>query len=142
MRTQKAGRVAYGIVFYVQFALQSGKIIEIKTDKHGKAWYYMTDLQSTNLYPQRSNDFRFSRAGKTLYLSTWFGLEVWHKKTSIKFRIPAFYRKTTYGLCQNCNQDKTDDYKTKDGEVITPLPAQNFRMTWQEQGGTDLFFKL
>ena len=124
MKTQKAGRVAYGTDYYFQFPLQSGELIEIHTDQRGQAWYYMTNLQSTRLYAQNSGDFSFRKAGKTLYLSTWFGLEVWHKKKSYKLRIPAFYRKQTYGLCQNCNQDITDDFTTKDGELVTPFPAR------------------
>ena len=40
------------------------------------------------------------------------------KVNTVEIRVPGFYNNLTHGLCANNNKEITDDYTTKEGEVL------------------------
>ena len=123
MNTQPVRHVSRIEYMYLTFPAKDGTLLEIETDAYGGAQIYMNGAW-VKLNPQNTADFQVKKIRKLLRVQTWFGLTIWHKKSKYSIQAPAFYRKHTFGLCQNSNENKYDDYTSKDGEIFTYPPQR------------------
>ena len=131
MNTKKLRHVSAIEYMYFTFPTRVGELIEIETDRYGKSNIYIAGVWY-QLYPQKNADFTFTKRGKALFVETWFGMKIYHKRLTYEATVPAYYQSETFGLCGNGNKDKLDDYTKKDGEVLPFPPQGGYKRTWQE----------
>ena len=75
------------------------------------------------IYPGDNGDFVLTKAGNKITITTWHGFIVSQAVNTVDIRVPGYYHGRTYGLCGDNNKDETNDYMTKDWEVL-PYPPQ------------------
>ena len=130
--TEPIRHVSRNSKIYVSFPLQSGEMIEFELDTSGKPHFYMKATGWKRAYPQRSNEFKFRQRGKKQILRTWFGLIVNLRGRNLRIIAPAFYDGQTYGLCQNKNQDQSDDFTMHDGTELTYHGHNGYKLSNSE----------
>ncbi|XP_075948899.1 alpha-tectorin-like [Anarhichas minor] len=72
-------------------------------------------------------------SGFSVIVSTDFGLEVsYDTNYYVRIRVPYTYQNATCGLCGNFNNDRRDDFRTRQGEVVSS--DVDFANSWQALG--------
>ncbi|KAK2820378.1 hypothetical protein Q5P01_023337 [Channa striata] len=84
------------------------------------------------LYP-RNGSIQVYESGFSIIVSTDFGLEVSYDTYHyVKISLPYTYQNSTCGLCGNFNNDPGDDFRTRQGQVVSS--AVVFGNSWQASG--------
>uniref|UniRef100_A0A3Q3KL34 VWFD domain-containing protein n=1 Tax=Monopterus albus TaxID=43700 RepID=A0A3Q3KL34_MONAL len=72
-------------------------------------------------------------SGFSVIVSTHFGLEVSYDTNHyVRISVPYTYQNATCGLCGNFNNDPRDDFRTRQGEVVSSDVV--FANSWQVSG--------
>ncbi|KAK9530401.1 hypothetical protein VZT92_011903 [Zoarces viviparus] len=72
----------------------------------------------------------------SVIVSTDFGLEVSYDTNHyVRIRVPYTYQNATCGLCGNFNNDRRDDFQTRQGEVVSS--DVDFANSWQASGDNE-----
>ncbi|XP_075948901.1 alpha-tectorin-like [Anarhichas minor] len=75
-------------------------------------------------------------SGFSVIVSTDFGLEVSYDTNHyVRIRVPYTYQNATCGLCGNFNIDRRDDFRTRQGEVVSS--DVDFANSWQASGDNE-----
>ena len=70
------------------------------------------------------------QSGFSAIISTDFGLEVsYDTSLFVRIRLPYTYQNATCGLCGNFNNNTRDDFKTRQGEIVSS--DVEFANSWQ-----------
>uniref|UniRef100_A0A3Q1J492 VWFD domain-containing protein n=1 Tax=Anabas testudineus TaxID=64144 RepID=A0A3Q1J492_ANATE len=81
----------------------------------------------------RNNSVQVYRSGFSVVVSTDFGLEVSYDNYHyVTISVPYTYQNATCGLCGNFNNDPSDDFRTRQGVVVSSDVV--FANSWQTSG--------
>ncbi|KAK2820377.1 hypothetical protein Q5P01_023336 [Channa striata] len=84
------------------------------------------------LYP-RNGSIQVYESGFSIIVSTDFGLEVSYDTDHyVKISLPYTYQNSTCGLCGDFNNDPRDDFRTRQGQVVSSDMV--FGNSWQASG--------
>ncbi|KAM6899098.1 alpha-tectorin-like [Lycodopsis pacificus] len=75
-------------------------------------------------------------SGFSVIVSTDFGLEVSYDTNHyVRIRVPYTYQNATCGLCGNFNNDRRDDFQTRQGQVVSS--DVDFANSWKASGDNE-----
>ena len=101
-------------------------MIEVEMDMDGNTAIFEHG-KWTKLAPGDYGDIELTKIGRKATIRTWNGIVVSQAVNTVDIRVPGFYNDITYGLCGNNNKDKTDDYMTKDGQILEYNPGRGYQ---------------
>ncbi|XP_053722445.1 IgGFc-binding protein-like [Synchiropus splendidus] len=107
------------------------QVIEIVRGHHGQAKVNGV-FESTPL-SLNNGSIQIYQSGFSVIVSTVFGLEVSYDANHyVKIGLPYAYQNATCGLCGNFNQRRQDDFRTREGQIVTS--DVTFANSWRAQG--------
>uniref|UniRef100_A0A3Q3BEZ5 VWFD domain-containing protein n=1 Tax=Kryptolebias marmoratus TaxID=37003 RepID=A0A3Q3BEZ5_KRYMA len=108
--------------------------IELVKDRHGEA--KVNGNFAATPFSLRNGTIQVYESGFSVIVSTDFGLTVSYDTYSyVRISVPYTYLNATCGLCGNFNNHPGDDFRTREGEVVSSDVV--FANSWQASGDDD-----
>ena len=90
----------------------------------------------TTPFTLRNGAIQVYQSGFSVAVSTDFGLLVTYDANHyVRISVPYEYQNATCGLCGNFNQHRHDDFRTRDGQLVSS--DVEFANSWKAPGDTD-----
>ena len=129
METEKYGHVSIARSVEYDFFAENEVAGSVKLNRFGEAFVKINDEEQPLISNFQNGNFSFSftKSGNRVSMQTEDGIRLTMNGMEVRLRIPnPPFGNRTEGLCGNNNGEKTDDYKTREGEVLPFTPSGGY----------------